>query len=622
MEYYCKACGRKINKNKELCSKHQSQFNKWGFVLDTNPRTEYDLNEIFIKDTYAEIVLYDDFENEITERIVIDVEDVERVKNIRWNKKQSCIVGNSLNGEILLTNYLLNSPKKIIFNNGNWLDCRKENLSIVDKEYKIKKVDKRKKGKIDIISYGTSTTEVTGSCWGIEYDKEDGTRGLILLENGISQGKTISEDYIANEKMANHIPYNRADFMLFSHIHGDHLLLSPSSIPRGFKGQVIMTKEMKILGQELLLDGSFIHEKNVNLLRKMGKKVEPLFSESDTYLFLSKVKEVEMNKIIELSNEVKIRLVNNSHVLGACQIELYIKKPSNHICKILYTGDLGSSLNSDLQPFLVENKIVTKADLMICESTYGASERNFTKKDCIKERKDLAKVLNKVITENKKCLIPSFSFGRSQSIMCFIYENLKDRDEKFQVVIDSKLTNGINSAYRKVLNDEDRKYWEEVLSWDKFKFITSFKDTLELASKKDDIPRIIISSSGFMEAGHVKIWASKILEDKNGIICFIGYGGKGTLADRIQNGNKEVIIDGLSYKKKCKIKIYRTFSSHIQQDELIDYFKQIHTNKIILHHGSEKAKSELKEKATEELRRIGKTTQIVCCDKNTFEFSL
>lgn len=105
-------------------------------------------------------------------------------------------------------------------------------------------------------------------------------------------------------------------------------------------------------------------------------------------------------------------------------------------------------------------------------------------------------------------------------------------------------------------------------------------------------------------------------------ICFVGYSGVGTLADKIRNSkNPNITIDGIDCYRKCEIKTYSTFSSHIQQNELIDYFKQISIgSKIILHHGSKEAKYELKERATEELRKIGKTTKIVVADKGCDSF--
>lgn len=626
-KYTCKVCGKILDKKykNNLCLKHYEQMIEYGFTLDNNPRTEYDSNEtVVVEDNHAEILLYDFLQEELDEKVIIDIEDVDRIKDIRWDKKSSCIVGESFKEKVLIENVIMNTKEKVIFNDGNYLNCKKENLNIVENKTKSKKVDKRKKGKVEITSLGTSTLDVTGSCWSIEYDKQDGTRGLILLENGICQGGTTLEDYNANKRMADYIPYDRAEFMIFSHIHGDHLLLSPASIPRGFKGKVIMTKEMKTLSMPLLLDGSFIHDRNVKELKNKGRKVEPLFTESDTYLLMNKVQEVDKNEVIKLNDEVSIRLVNNSHVIGAVQIELFIKKPSNHIVKILYTGDLGSKLNLAFQPFLVENEIVKKADIMICESTYGSSKRGFVKQECIDERRDLMKTLENTINNKSKCLIPSFSFSRSQTVMCMIYEHFKNSKENFQVVVDSRLTCEMNNAYREVLKGDDYEYWNKVLAWDRFKFITNFKDTDELSTKNDGIPRIILSSSGFMEAGHVRCWASRLMSDKNNTICFIGYSGIGTLADQIQNSNNPNIkIDGLYCIRRCKVKTYRTFSSHMQQQELINYFKQISIgSKILLHHGNKDAKYELKDKATEELHKVGKPTKIVVVDKNNDTFSI
>lgn len=624
-DYVCKVCGRPTSHADNFCKKHWSQINEYGFPLDDNSRYKDDPNEYEIKEDYVEVFLYDFMEEKIDDVIKIDLEDIDLIKDIRWDKKQNCIVGNVKGRNVLLPNYILDTDNKIEYINGNIYDNRKENLKIIEKNAKIKKVDKRKKGKIEITSLGTSTTGVTGSCWAIEYDKSNGTRGLILLENGICQGGTVAEDYNANKRMADYIPYDRAEFMLFSHPHGDHLLLAPASISRGFCGKVIMTEEQRVIGEKLLLDGAFIHDRNIKDLHKMGKKVDPLFTESDTYLFMNKIQTINKYEWIRLNEEVEIRYVNNSHVLGAVQIEIKIKKPSNHIVKILYTGDLGSKLNLEFQPFLQENEIVKKADIMICESTYGSSSRGFTKQQCIDERKDLMNTIHEVINKKTLCLIPSFSFSRSQTLMCMLYEEFKDiEDLRCQFIIDSRLTCEINSAYREILKGEEREYFNKVMAWDRFKFISNYKDTMDLATKNDGIPRIIISSSGFMEAGHVREWAKQILGNKNAYICFVGYGGSGTLADRIRHQNSnEINIDGITCIRRCNIKEYGTFSSHIQQKEIIDYFKQIAIgHKILLHHGDEDAKNELKQAATKELREIGKTTKIVVVGKGCDTFTI
>ena len=252
--YTCRVCGRETGHADGYCSKHYDQIKQYGYPLEDSPRRDTDPNEIIIEDDIAKIVLYDMLFEELDEKVFIDIEDVDKISMYNWKRKNGCIVSSEYGKPILLTNFLLDTDDKIEHINGDFLDCRKENLRIIEKNAKVKKVDKRKKGKIEITSLGTSTIDVTGSCWMIEYDKANGQRGCILLENGISQGGTIVEDYNANKRMADYIPYDRAEYILYSHIHGDHFLLSPASISRGFKGKVLMTYEQRVIGEKLLLD--------------------------------------------------------------------------------------------------------------------------------------------------------------------------------------------------------------------------------------------------------------------------------------------------------------------------------------------------------------------------------
>ena len=266
----CNHCGRELQKNCKsgLCDKHYFQLKKYGEFLEDSPRYENDPNEIRIDGDIARIVLYDFLFDELDEQIIIDAEDVDKIKLYHWDKKNGCIVGKEFGRPILLPNIILNTDNKVEHINGDYLDNRKENLRIIERNAKVKKVDRRKKGKVEITSLGTSTIDVTGSCWMIEYDKSNGQRGCILLENGMCQGGTVVEDYNANKRMVDYIPYDRAEFILFSHPHIDHIGLAPSSISRGFNGKVIMTEEQRIINEKLLLDSEFIHDRKIKELNK------------------------------------------------------------------------------------------------------------------------------------------------------------------------------------------------------------------------------------------------------------------------------------------------------------------------------------------------------------------
>lgn len=618
-DYVCKICGRETSHSDGICSKHFMQIKKYGVPLDDNPRRDYDLNDIDIYEDTAEIVLYNNSQEEIEDKVVIDIEDIDKIKDIRWDRKQSCIVGKILGKNVLLANYLLDTNEKVEFINGDNLDFRRENLQIVEKRKR--KAKKNKDNKIIIETIGGSTIDVTGSCWSISYPKKDGTMGTFLVECGMVQGGTVTEDFNANKRMVNAVPFEEAEFILIGHPHVDHIGNICASVPNGFRGRIIGSEKTLAIAEKLLLDCGFIHERNVKDLNKGGRKYEPLYDEGDIYLAINKFQPIQMSEIVEINEYVSVRLLKNSHCFGASQIEIFIRKPSNHVVKILYTSDLGTRHNVEFQPFVEANELCAKADIMIMESTYG-DRKPFTKQECIEEREDLIKNIYETVKRGNRCLIPCFSFQRSQMALCMLYENFKDVDlDNTMIVVDSRLTNEINNTYLYSLDYEDREYFREVMAWDRIKFISSFKDTEKLMVKKDQ-PMIIISSSGMVDNGHAKSWAKSLLSRKEDAIFFIGYCGTNTLGNRIQNPNtKTVTIDGVVCTKRCKIVIYKTFSSHAQQSDLLEYIKHINIGKsIILHHGSKEAKGQLKHLAEQELHKIGKTTKILIADKGCDTF--
>lgn len=619
-DYTCVICGRETGHADGYCSKHFDQIKQYGYPLEDSPRRDTDPNEIVIYEEYAEIILYTLLFEE-SNRVLIDIEDVDKVKNFSWKGRKDCIVANDKGKTMLLANLILDTDDKVEFLNGDCLDHRKENLKIVEKKWKKKQKKKNKDNKIIIETIGGSTIDVTGSCWAIYYPKKDNEMGCFLIEAGMVQGGTVLEDYNANKRMINAIPFEESEFLLIGHSHIDHIGNVCASVANGFKGKIYSSKETLAISEKLMLDCSFIHQRNIEDLSKGKKNYEPLYDEGDVYLAIDRFEELPKNEIVQINEYVSVKFLNNSHCFGANQIEIFIRKPSNHVVKILYTSDLGSKHNSKFQPFIQENELCNKADIMILESTYG-NRRPFTKDQCIAEREDLLKNIKETIKNGHRCLIPCFSFQRSQMAMCMLYERFKDEDlGNTMIVVDSRLTNEINNVFMNVLPIEEREYFKEVLSWERFKFITSYKDTEKLIARKDQ-PMIIISSSGMVDNGHAKSWASSLLTNKNDAIYFIGYCGKNTLGEKIQNPNtKTVTIDGVVCVKRCKIVIYNTFSSHAQQSDLIEYIKHINIGKcIILHHGSKEAKEQLKYLAENEMRAIGKTNKIIIADKGCDNF--
>lgn len=623
---YCEHCGKEINNGHGLCEKHYRQLKRYGAFLEDNQRDENDPNEIVFYDDYAEIILYDDLlQEELEERIVIDLEDVESVKYVRWNKKQSCIVGNVLGRNILLANYILNTDAKVEFVDGNYYNCKRENLRVVEKRNKKNKnsytVSKKNKNKVIVEIIGKNRHQVTGSATLISIPLGDGTYKKILVELGGNQtNKDLYTEYLLNKEIVDSVPHSEIEYVFVNHLHQDHCLNLPSLIPNGFKGQLISNVANEKLMLPMLLDGAFIMAKNVRAINNKKHKVEPLYTEEDVYLLMNKCKTFSMGEIHKLDDIVSFQFVEAGHILGSCQLILYIKTPTGQIKKLHFTSDLGSEYNR--QPFVKSKDMVSSSNFSMFEATYNELGRGFnSKKECDKEREEFIKFLKDELSKNRSILIGVFANARQQTMMEFLYRNFKDDPNfKYPIYIDGVLGATLNNVYLSILEGEEKEYWQEVMSWKYFHYINSYEDSMSVALRKDET-KIVLSSSGMFSGGRVVNHVKTTVENKNATIVICGYQGEGTVGHELQrDDNKTIKIEGLEYKKRCKIYQMKTWSSHIMPMENIKYMAQINTPLIVINHSDEEHKYEFRDIVEEELRKRNNSAKIVCAsnDRNIF----
>lgn len=490
---------------------------------------------------------------------------------------------------------------------------------------------KKKRDENDIIisALGTSQEEVTGSCWSISYPKGNNERGLILLECGLSQsGGNVEKHYNLNKKMIDNIGKDiikNCDYVLLGHPHIDHIGNLPIfNDDNGFRGKILASNETIEIGKELIRDSVFIHNKNIEYLKSKNKKSKHLYTEAQMLQMFDHMEAAEVNKKIQIDSNVWIMFYTNSHVVGSTSIFIEIKKPNNSIKTLLYSSDMGSEINRDLQPYLSENKLPRKCNIFISEATYADKSRQFTRKDALQERELLKSLIKQYIQENKRILFATFSFSRSQLLMTMLYEWLKD-DEWFKdipVIVDGVLVNKINTTYLKVLNGKDKEEFKKVLSWKNIKFNKTYESTV--ATLAERTPGIYLASSGFCENGKVVSYLQYFLGNSKDVVVLTGFAGnQGSAGWKILNEEqKTVTIDKKVITKKAIIKQLKTFSSHISYAELLQLFSEMRCDKILIHHCNDNNKYKFCEEAKEYLRSKGVTTPIVPINKGSNQFVL
>ena len=145
LEHKCEVCGRLWRKKlkadgKIVCNKHYKQFKKFGCFKDTSPRTQRDKNEIIIDGDVAYICLYDKQYN-VIDKAIIDAEDVDKVKNIKWRKNCNGYVINNSKSDVFLHRQILGVDEMVDHRDGNRLNKRKENLRVCTKSTNQMNVD-------------------------------------------------------------------------------------------------------------------------------------------------------------------------------------------------------------------------------------------------------------------------------------------------------------------------------------------------------------------------------------------------------------------------------------------------------------------------------------------------
>lgn len=619
---YCSVCGKYDKLREGLCREHFKQKSEFGFTVTDAQNIEP--NEIILHNDYAELNIYDVDTEYLKATIKIDIDDIDIINQYTWSKGVESILSKDINGNtIMLKQVILDNFEDNIRCVNDKYDYRKSNLEIIKKPKKKKKsivVSKKNKNKIIVEFVGKTDTQVTGSAILISIPLKSGDYKKILVEFGGNQtNKDLYTEYVLNKEIIESVPCDELEYAFILHAHGDHIFNAPALIPNGFKGKVITTRENAELIQPMLLDAAFIMNKNVRSINSKKHNIEPLYTESDVYLLMNRVEQYSKKEIHKLTNEISFQFVNSGHILGSVQLILYITTPTGQKKKIHITSDLGSSFNK--QPFVAEKDIVTSSNVSIFEATYNDLDRGFSsKKEVEKERTQFKKFIKNELKNKRSVLIGVFAQSRQQSVMEFLYRNFKDdKDFNYPIYIDGVLGHSINNVYLSILEGEDKEYWREIMAWKNFHYIHNFEKSQEVALNKDEV-KVVVSSGGMFSNGRIINHLKAMIENKNNTVVICGYQAEGCVGHELQRkDNKTVKIEGIEYKKRCKVHQLNTWSSHIMAKENISLMSQLNTPQILIHH-SDDNKYKFRDIVESELRKRNNTAKVICVseDNNIF----
>lgn len=405
------------------------------------------------------------------------------------------------------------------------------------------------------------------------------------------------------------------DYIFITHTHADHCLLLPKLYKEGCNAQIIISDGSGQIYKDMAEDCAEINERDVLFINSQhNKNYMPLYDLSDVEKSVNHMTEFSVNRKIKLDDSLSFELIPAGHLLGSCQVLLYLTY--NNLTKtILVTGDIGNKVVKNR--FVGEYQQVSKADIVIAESTYGDKPDIKTGK---KERKnDLEKfksIIERQIHEMKgRVIIPSFSQSRMQQLALMVYQMYKDSEWKPKVYIDSPLSIRIFNDYEACLEGQDKDDLDELINSGMFTFVKEPEKSKALVASNE--PCLVLSSSGMCQVGRIRHHLKKCVSDPNATILFVGYSTEGSLASLLKDNKcKSITIDQKVYPCRCSSYSLKSMSGHAPFNQLVENYSNINCQKLILHHGSKLAKETLKEALDKEYMRNCKTTRVIIANSS------
>jgi metallo-beta-lactamase family protein len=415
----------------------------------------------------------------------------------------------------------------------------------------------------------------------------------LLVDCGLFQGTSDLK-----ERNWKPLPIEPAtiNFVLLTHAHLDHTGWLPVLVKDGFRGPIFANPATIDLTGILLKDSAHLQqEETENAQRnKWSRHPDPvaLYGPDDVDPVLKLLKPMPRSGSFDISPEFHVTSYDAGHILGSSSLELIINENGKKIV-VVFSGDVG---RYD-QPILKDPVTPpSKADVLLCESTYG--DREHAEGDAAEL---LAGVVNRVAKRGGSIVIPAFAIGRTQTFMYYLRQ-LEDQQRipRLPVFVDSPMALSATDLYLKYKEDHDLEYSREdsdgkgdPLDVHEFHLTRSVEESKAINNVKT--PCIIISASGMVSGGRVLHHLAQRLPDARNAVILAGFQAVGTRGRALQEGAKMLSLFGQQVPVCAEIVEMGQFSAHAGKSELLRWLSGLPTppKQTYLTHGEPQAAQSL-----------------------------
>jgi metallo-beta-lactamase family protein len=432
--------------------------------------------------------------------------------------------------------------------------------------------------------------EVTGSGYLVETHS-----ARVLVDFGLFQGHAASD---AKNRDLGRVAARRLDAVVLTHAHLDHCGRLPLLGAGGFRKRIFCTAATADFAQLVLLDAAHLQEADAEHARRhhQGKGVspeEPLYTRADVERLAGRFRPIAYDQAEEIAHGITVRLVDAGHLLGSASIEMHIVD-EGATRTVVFSGDVGSKNT----PYLRDPTPLEHADLVFLESTYGNRDHQPLEATLA----ELEGILKDAAGNRERVLIPAFAIGRTQQIVYYIAEFIRERGlPHLPIYIDSPMAieaTRIYARHRELFDEEaDRLIHDNQLARDlgSLHFSETAMDSKKLNNLHD--AAVIIAASGMCEGGRIVHHLKHNLGRPSVHIVFVGYQAEGTLGRRLVSGAKQVRVLGETVNVAAQIHTLGGFSGHAGQTELLEWLCRLAPARplVLLTHGENEPRQALRD---------------------------
>lgn len=432
-----------------------------------------------------------------------------------------------------------------------------------------------------------ATGQVTGSCYLLETQT-----GRILLDCGMFQGSKETEKQNAAD-----FPFDPAsiDAVVLSHAHLDHCGRLPKLVKDGFKGAIFLTKASFPLLELMLTDAVHLALRDLaweNKRRERAGKplLEPLYDLDDVATVLTLRQPVAYNENREVLPGLSVSFHEAGHILGSAIVRLQISEHGN-VKTLVFSGDLGNPQS----PLLRDPSILTDADVLLLESTYGDRDH----KPLGDTLDELRQTLAEAAETGGNVIIPAFAVGRTQDLIYWLGKLYRQGAlPQQQVYLDSPMAIRASEIYAEnthLFNIDDPEFTKIAPhGWQAWLPGLIYSQTPEdsMAINRIVGGAIVIAGSGMCNGGRIRHHLKYNLWRRNAHIIITGFQAQGTLGRILVEGTKKTLkILGVQVSVAAKVHTLGALSAHADQSQLLQWAGHFKTPKpkLYLIHGEKNA---------------------------------